>query len=171
MAIWSRFRSRLALRLRTLLVLVAVVAVGLGVYLDHLRRQELRRRLAQPIIDAAESGDVVRVRQLLDQGAVVKSVTNGRYPWTPLMNAASRGNTDVVRLLLERCADPDRQDLDSFRAVTLAAADGHWDIVRLLVEHGADTRQGDGYGKTAVDYAKENGRPELVRLLQAKQEE
>jgi ankyrin repeat protein len=169
MAIWSRIHSRLTLRLRTLIVLDAVVAVGLGVYLDHLRRQELRRRLAQPIIDAATSGDVARVRQLLDQGADVNSVTSGRYPWTPPMNAAFRGNTDVARLLLERGADPNCQDLDSFRAVTLAAADGHWDIVRLLVEHGADPSQGDGYGKTALDYAKENGRPELVRLLGAKQ--
>jgi ankyrin repeat protein len=108
MAIRPRIRSRLTLRLRTVLVLVGVVAVGLGVYLDHLRRQELRRRLAQPIIDAATSGDVTRVRQLLDRGADVNSVTNGRYPWTPLMHAAFRGNTDVVRLLLERGADLNR---------------------------------------------------------------
>src|SRR5262249_8815745 len=104
-------------------------------------------------------------------GADANSVTNGRYPWTPLMNAAFRGKTAVARLLLERGADPNCQDLDSFRAVTLAAAEGHWDLVRLLVEHGADTRQGDGYGKTALDCAKETGRPELVRLLGAKPKE
>src|SRR4051794_3028723 len=121
MSNWSRLRGRLKLRLRTLLLLIAVVAIGLGVYLAHLRREERRRRWPYEIHWAAEAGDVPRIRRLLDEGADVDSVTDGRFPWTPLMRASFHGKTDAARLLLERGADPDHEDLDFYRSITLAA--------------------------------------------------
>jgi ankyrin repeat protein len=167
MPLWHRIRSRLTLRIRTLLVVVAVVALGLGAYLEHRRREQRRREMPYEILKAAEDGDVPRIRRLLDEGADVNSVTNGRYPWTPLMNASFHGKTDAARVLLEHGADPNRQDLDFFRAITLAAAERHWDIVRLLVEHGADVSASDGSSKTALDYAKEQHDADMARYLEA----
>src|SRR4051794_40034735 len=112
MAALPRLPLRRNIRLRSLVVLVALIAVVLGAYLNHVRRLERERVLAQPLIDAAVAGDVTKVRALLDQGANVNSVTNGRFPWTPLMHAAFRGRTGAVRLLLARGADPNRIDLD-----------------------------------------------------------
>jgi ankyrin repeat protein len=164
-----RLRPRLSFRLRTLLALIAIVAVSLGVYLDRLRREEIRQRLAQPIIDAAGRGELARVRELLDEGADIEAVTNGRAARTPLMQASAGGHLDLVRFLLERGADPNHLDVDYFGPLTFAADEAHWDVVRLLIEHGANPGMGDGYGKTALDYAKAKGPPEMVRYLEAKQ--
>src|SRR5262249_25529093 len=125
----SRLQGRLKLRIRTLLLLIAIFAVVLGLSLNHFRREEKRPRWAYEMLNAAELGDVPRIRQLLDEGADVDSVTDGRYPWTPLMYASFKGRTDAARLLLERGADPDHEDLDFYRPITVAAAEGHWDIV------------------------------------------
>jgi ankyrin repeat protein len=163
-----RLRGRLKLRLRTLLLLIAIFAIGLGTTLNHLRREERRRRWSYEILNAAELGDVPRIRQLLDEGADVNSVTDGRYPWTPLMHASFHGQTDAARLLLERGADPDHQDLDFYRAITLAAAEGHWEIVRMLVERGADTTKGDGQSTTALGYATQQGEAEMICYLESR---
>jgi Ankyrin repeats (3 copies) len=164
MSKWSRLRRRLRLRIRTLLLLIAVVAIGCGAYLTHVRREERRRRWPYEILNAAELGNVPRIRRLLDEGADVDSVTDGRFPWTPLMHASFHGKSDAARLLLERGADSDHQDLDFYRLITLAAAEGHWDIVRILVEHGGDTTKGDGQSTIAngairrtKDYINEDG--------------
>ena len=164
----SRLRPWLTIRIRTLLVLVAVIAIAFGAYLEIARREERRRRWPYEILDAADVGDVPRIRRLLDEGANVDSVTDGRFPWTPLMKAAWRGRTDAVRLLLERGADPDHEDLDCFRSITLAAAGGYWDIVRILVERGADTTKSDGLSTTALGYAKEQGEEEMIRYLESR---
>ena len=92
-----------------------------------------------PLQDPTLAADELRaaVRSLLDRGADVDSVTNGRFPWTPLMHAAWKGHLGTCRLLLDRGANPCAEDLDSFTPITLAAAEGHWGVVKLLAEHGA----------------------------------
>ncbi|MDG3005037.1 ankyrin repeat domain-containing protein [Paludisphaera mucosa] len=164
----DRSRFRVGLRVRTLLLLIAAVAIGLGAYIRHRRWEERREELPYEILRAAQLGDAPLIRSLLAEGADVNSVTDGRFPWTPLMNAAFHGRTDCVRLLLENGADPDRQDLDFYSAITLAAAEAHWDIVRILVEHGADTTRGDLYSTTALGYARRQGEDEMIRYLESK---
>ena len=166
MAFPPRLRRMLGMRVRTAVVLVGLVALARGAAMDGMRRRELRRLLADPLVEAAKAGDVAEVRRLLDRGADVDSIVNGRFPWTPLMHAAFEGREGVARLLLDRGADPDREDLDSFRAITLAAGEGHWGIVRLLIERGADAAAGDGHGKTPLDYAREARAAEMVRMLE-----
>src|SRR6476620_4292547 len=116
-SLWSRLRRRPTIRLRTLLILIAAIAIALGAYLELARREERRRQMSYELIEAAGAGDVPRIRRLLDEGASIDSVSTGRDPWTPLMTASSRGRTDAVRLLLERGADPDHEDLECSRAV------------------------------------------------------
>lgn len=106
------------------------------------------------LLSAAKHGDLDEVRRLLDEGAPVDAVDNGRYPMTALMHAAFGGHAEVVRLLLERGADVAREDLDAFTAITLAAREGHWEVVKLLTDHGADVDHPDGYGRSARKYAK-----------------
>src|SRR5262249_35787011 len=96
-SLWCRFRPWLTIRIRSLLVLIAIVAMAFGVYLELARREERRRQLPYDILHAADAGDVPRILRLLDEGANVDSVTDGRFPWTPLMKAACRGRTDAVR--------------------------------------------------------------------------
>jgi ankyrin repeat protein len=153
------------MKLRNLMALVLAAGIPLALAANAERQRRLADRLRGPIVKAAEAGDVAAVRALLDRGADADSVTNGRFPWTPLMHAASRGRLDLCRLLLERGANPRAEDLDSFTPITLAAAEGHWEVVKLLAEHGASGVYADGHGETALGYAQEAGRDDLVPLL------
>ena len=51
---------------------------------------------------------------------------------TALMEAASEGRTDTVKLLLEADADPFLSDLLERTALVIAEQQGHNDIVELL---------------------------------------
>src|SRR5215217_4712547 len=56
------------------------------------------------LLSAALAGDAGSVRHLLEGGADVD--VRGAWGVTPLMEAAGRGHTEVVKLLLEYGADP-----------------------------------------------------------------
>lgn len=58
---------------------------------------------------------------------------------TPLQAAARYGKLNVVGVLLERGADPNRGDKDGDTALHFAAARGFYDIVDLLLQHAADS--------------------------------
>jgi outer membrane protein assembly factor BamB len=89
---------------------------------------------ADALLDAARTGDRVRVVALLDSGASVN--TANKYGVSALGFAAERGHFDIVRLLVERGADVNV--VDSFygsRPVDFALRGGHLDIAVYLLEH------------------------------------
>jgi ankyrin repeat protein len=79
---------------------------------------------------ASKHGDAVAVRRLLSSG--VDPNGSGSPDWlTPLSAAAARGNTTVIRLLLEAGAKPDAT------AVQLAAFGNHAKALQVLLAAGA----------------------------------
>jgi ankyrin repeat protein len=94
---------------------------------------------------AASIGDLDRVRELLDQdpslaNRVADYVTYYQGSGAPLKNAAARGHLEIVKLLLERGADPNLPEegiAPHGHALYAAAANKHLEIARLLLEHGA----------------------------------
>jgi hypothetical protein len=82
---------------------------------------------------AAEQGDLPKVQELLAAGAHPDGVreSNGR---TPLYRAANRDHQEIVRLLLERGADPNREA--GIHGTAMGTAKSHA-VVRLLQAHGA----------------------------------
>jgi ankyrin repeat protein len=100
----------------------------------------------------AEEGDADGVRRLLEQGAFVDVIENGRFNETPLQVAARSGHLEVVNRLLAAGANVNHVDNDGFSPVTSAARAGRWRVVKVLAEAGGDFRVYDGHGKTGYDY-------------------
>ncbi len=97
------------------------------------------------ICTAAAIGDIDRVRLLLDEdpslaNRVSDYVTYYIGSGAPIKNAAARGHIDIVKLLLERGADPNLPEegiAPRGHALHSAVCSGHIEIVRLLLNHGA----------------------------------
>ncbi len=131
-------------------------------------RNASERTLDSLFMEAAESGDTVKLTTLLQNGADVNATSND--PWlgkqTALMLAAGAGKTGMVRLLLEKGADVNAKDKNGFTALMKAATKGRTEIVVLLLEKGADRDAANYYGKTALILARANGNTETAELLQ-----
>lgn len=78
---------------------------------------------------ACDAGALDFVKLALDQGADVNFA--GDHGMTPLIQAAWRGHTEVVKLLLARGADPALQP-GSVNALQMAQSKGHAAVVQLL---------------------------------------
>lgn len=108
---------------------------------DHLVRRGVRVDLGM----ACATGNMPRVRELLDQDSSLANKVsdyNGYYTGcgAPIKNAALGGHIEIVRLLLERGADPNLPEegiAPDGHALHSAVVKGHIDIVRLLLAHGA----------------------------------
>jgi ankyrin repeat protein len=99
------------------------------------------------LLQAAGHGSADRVGSLLDRWPEIineRADLNGSGLRTALHFGV--GHEPVVRLLLERGADPDiRDEGDNAMPLHFAAERGDLAVVRLLIEHGADP-VGDGTG-------------------------
>jgi len=138
--------------------------------------QWLNEEGATPFLRAAQSGDLVLMRLLLEHGADPTIATE--YNVTPLMVASGIGwvegvtyewsaqaTYDTVKWLLDLGADVNARDtLDERTALMGAAHKGRNDVVELLVRHGADLSIHDigsrdsihalaGVSWQAIDYA------------------
>lgn len=127
--------------------------------------------LSAPLLHAALVGDLAEVRRRLDAGDDIDSTVRG-VPGTPLILAATAGHTDVVRLLLERGADPNlaersRPRLDGLARTALngAARSGHTEIVRLLLDAGARVDAAPAGDATPLIAAARGGHVETAKLL------
>jgi ankyrin repeat protein len=93
---------------------------------------------------AAKVGDAERVGALLDQDpGLVNRVPAycSYYSGLPLRCAAANGHLEVVKLLLERGANPNEPEFDIAPfggALHAAIGNKHHEIVTLLLEHGAN---------------------------------
>lgn len=96
---------------------------------------------ADDLLAAAAAADVEAVRRALAAGAEVDA--ENRYGRTALSLAAGGGHLDVVRVLLERGADPSRRDWfydSSPVGWALQREDPSFEIVEALVRAGAKDR-------------------------------
>jgi ankyrin repeat protein len=86
-----------------------------------------------PLLDAALAGDVAGVEEALAAGIDVNALLDGQ---TALHMAADEGHAEVVRLLLQRGADPFLRDLDGYTARWLALENSHHEAAAVFRDRG-----------------------------------
>lgn len=111
------------------------------------------------------------VKFLLEKGADANTVCKIENEHidispTPLMNAAYRGNTNIINMLLENGADINYTTDYGMTALMMAASFNQFEAAKVLLENNADTSITDEYGRTALDLAKSEDYKDIVELLE-----
>ncbi len=109
------------------------------------------------LIQAAEKGLLQDVQTALAQGADTNAKSVKKYynifgkEITPLIAASENGHAEIVKLLLQKGADPNFQRLpERTTALMLAAENGHADVMKILLEGKADINAINNTGITAL---------------------
>ncbi|CAM4512454.1 unnamed protein product [Caretta caretta] len=85
--------------------------------------------------------------------------------WSPLLVAAERGHTAIVKILLQHHARVDVFDEHGKAALHLAAENGHDQIADVLLWHKAFVNAKTKLGLTPLHLSAQNGYNHLVKLL------
>lgn len=98
-------------------------------------------------------GNAPKVSKLITKGADVN--INDERGWTPLHTASQNGHYDIVALLLEKGAHPDKQNNDHETPLHIAALSDKpkIDIMKLLIEKGAKVDSRTETENTPLHYA------------------
>jgi ankyrin repeat protein len=127
---------------------------------DDMVRLLASRGATYDLTIASAVGDVVGVRRMLDKqpSRISETRPNRRRP---LSAAVEFGRDDIVRLLLERGANPRWEPAE---AVHSASRLGNLTMLKLLLEHGADANEDIDSTSNAVVFA---ATPEIRELLES----
>lgn len=113
--------------------------------------------------NAVKSGDIDKVRQLIENGYSVNK--KDKYGITPLQLAADSGYKDIVKLLIKKGARVNETNNANIAPIHLAASNGHVNTVKLLIKYGADVNIQDEDEKTPLCFAVEYGHTKVIALL------
>jgi ankyrin repeat protein len=97
---------------------------------------------------AANANDLASANLLIEAGASVN-----RPNWTPLHYAASKGHTEMMRLLIDNDAYIDSESPNGTTPLMMAAYYATPKAVKLMLEEGADPTLQNKDGQTALDMA------------------
>jgi len=139
---------------------------------DAAAARELAQGVKLDVFEAAALGEMVRLRELLDEDPSSANAF-GADGFHPLGLASFFGHADAARVLLEHGADVDalsRNEHIQTAAIHAAAASGadeetRYELIVLVLEHGADPNLPQGGGFRAIDAARQNGDERIERLL------
>lgn len=122
-------------------------------------------QIQTPLTQAALSGDIRLVKQLLAQGADINE--KNALGFTALMDAAMNQHKPVVDVLLAEGADVNATRTESgYTALFAAAAGTNTDILKALLKNGAKVEVRNIWGRTPIVEAAISGKPDNVKILQ-----
>ena len=82
-----------------------------------------------------------------------------------ISGAASIGNPECIKVLLNNCFTPDPKDLEGMTPLLYAIAAGHTDCAKLLFEYGANIAARDKNQRGSIHLAVENEKAEMLKML------
>jgi ankyrin repeat protein len=123
---------------------------------------------AEEIHDAAQKNDLRRVREMLATNPGLANQKDSGFGRTPLHWAARGVHLDMLKLLLDKGADPNLRDNSKITPLHSVSARGHREAAELLLGSGADVNAVDEFGKTPLAYAITGGHKQLADFLVSK---
>lgn len=158
----------------TIMTAMPIIIVIIFCVLGGLASLEEDRREKYFLANAVTNEDYGLLKQFLEGGVPADSndykliggnfVSDEGYA-TPLWLACGAGNYDMVKLLLEYGADPDREGPNRSTPVEQTIGDGHYDILELLLSKGADPNYRNYTGNVYLVSACRTGDVKAVELL------
>jgi ankyrin repeat protein len=148
-------------RMKLLKALFTVLALSLSMHAFAMTDDE-----SVEFSDAVGKGDMKIVKRYVANDA--KVVNEKFFAWTPIQMAATKGQFEMVKYLLEKGADKDYvHPITKMTAFHLAAFDNHADIVKYLAEKGADINKKMKADISILRVMKDEGErgADMVKLL------
>lgn len=102
-----------------------------------IKKKDTSHALREALCNAAEAEDILEIKRLLVQGANPNYETGPKCA-SPLLLAAHKGCTEIVRVLISSGANINKQNTDGLTPVMAAAMNGHIAALRVLYENNAD---------------------------------
>jgi hypothetical protein len=109
----------------------------------------------------AADGDADQLEMVLSSGADINALNPAGL--TPLMVAAYRGRTEIVKSLIKHGADVNATDRDGLTAAMMADDADHAEIVRILVGHAVRRKQSTAASESVSIQSAEGELPEFSR--------
>ncbi|HEX8015923.1 MAG TPA: ankyrin repeat domain-containing protein [Flavobacterium sp.] len=122
----------------------------------------LNENKTSPLILACYRGNIEVAKFLIEN---VKNINYNSDMGTALMAATYKNQPQLVKLLLEKKANPNATDANGITALSLAVQFKNTELVKLLLEYKADKTIKDNQGKTAFEYAVFSQNEPIINLL------
>ncbi|OOV20687.1 ankyrin repeat domain-containing protein [Flavobacterium sp. LM4] len=122
----------------------------------------LNENKTSPLILACYRGNIEVAKFLIEN---VKNINYNSDMGTALMAATYKNQPQLVKLLLEKKANPNATDTNGITALSLAVQFKNTELVKLLLEYKADKTIKDNQGKTAFEYAVFSQNETIINLL------
>lgn len=133
--VWGRPQNPLSLAVKSRDLKMVELLCALGATPEVLEISVIRTD--QSHCSLWSSSSIRLLSLLLELGANPETFVADKPRGFPLISAASEGEVEAVRLLLDAQAQPDRIILEFGTALQAAAARGHEAVVGILIERGA----------------------------------
>ena len=117
------------------------------------------------LLIAARQDNSQDIKRLLSSGLVDVNFRDIFVNSTPLHEAASNGNLECVKILLERGANHKSNNWWRITPLHKAAHHGHEEIAQLLIARGVNLDAADSEGRTPLHEAASEGHKEVVQTL------
>ncbi|MBW7992221.1 MAG: hypothetical protein FVQ84_19710 [Planctomycetes bacterium] len=148
-----------------LVLAIAFLSFGCNKKPAETKKREKPSEQTILLCNAAEEGNIEKVKSLIASGADVNS--KSKYGDTPLHYAAKHGHKLVAELLIESGAEVNAKNKLSETPLHLAAENGYKDVVKALIAGGADVNAEAGYRGTPLHKAAFYGHRDVAELLVA----